>query len=240
MPERVEIYIDETGHSAEGEVFALAGLGGTTKQWAGFAEEWNAVLRHAGLTEPFHAFEFEGARKQFEQFRQRRDEWRAIHDALTDVIVAHKLTMMGSVVLLEEWRQMDEESRRKNDAYFLATEAMVSAVARDGELTTGGDLELAFFFEKRKDTAAAAERMFGAIRSHPMVAKRERLTSFEFGDKGWPQLQAADLVAYEVRKRVLAIKAGDTSIRWQCEKLSPHLGIGFVTFMRKVPPDEAR
>jgi hypothetical protein len=238
MAERVEIYVDETGHSAEGEIFALAGLGGTSRQWAGFAEEWNAVLRRAGLAEPFHAVEFEGARKQFEEFRQRRDEWRAIHNALTDVIIGHKLMMMGSVVVLEAWRQMDEEARRKNDAYFLATEAMVSAVARDGELTTGGDLELAFYFEKRKDTAAAAERMFEAIRAHPMVAKRERLTSFEFGDKEWPQLQAADLVAYEVRKRVLAIKDGDTSIRWQGEKLLPHLGIGFVTFEAKEDPDE--
>lgn len=233
MAERVEIYIDDTGHAAEGEIFALAGLGGTSRQWEGFADEWKAVLQSAGLAEPFHAVQFEGARGQFEQFRQRRDQWRRIHDGLTDVIVGHKLQMMAAVVALEAWRQMDQEARRQNDPYVLATECIVSAIAKDGALTTGGEVELAFYFEKRKDTAAAAARMFKAICEHPMVAKRERLASFEFGDKQWPQLQAADLVAYEIRKRILAAKAGDTSIRWQYEKLSPHVGIGFVRIWRK-------
>ena len=233
MAERVEIYIDESGHASQGDVFVLAGLGGTARQWDGFAHEWNHVLTSAGLSEPFHAVEFEGAREQFEQFRDRRDEWRRIHDSLTDAIIGHKLTMMAASVPLPVWRQMDEDSRRKNDPYLLATEGIVSAVARDGELTTGGDLDLAFYFEKRKDTAAAAERMFGAIRSHPLVQKRERLTSFEFGDKTWPQLQAADLVAYESRKRILGLLANDTKLRWQCEKISPHLFIGSVTFTKK-------
>lgn len=233
MAERVQIYIDESGHATQGDVFVLAGLGGTSRQWEGFADEWNGVLRSAGLSEPFHAVEFEGARKQFKQFRDRRDEWRRIHDGLTDVIVNHKLTMMGVGVPLPWWREMDEESRRKNDPYLLATEAMVSGLARDSELTGGGELDLAFYFEKREDTAAAAERMFANIRQHPMVERRERLTTFEFGDKKWPQLQAADLVAYEVRKRIVAILAGDTTIRWQCEKLSPHLYIGNVTIERK-------
>jgi hypothetical protein len=229
VAERVEIYIDESGHASQGDVFVLAGLGGTARQWEGFADDWNGVLQSAGLTEPFHAVEFEGARKQFDQFRERRDEWRAIHDDLTDVILKHKLTMMGIGVPLPLWRQMDDESRRKNDPYLLATEAMVSGLARDSELTSGGDVDLAFYFEKREDTAAAAERMFRAIRTHPMVARRERLTSFEFGGKAWPQLQAADLVAYEVRKRIIGILEGDERPRWQREKISPHLYIGNIT-----------
>lgn len=233
MPKRVEIYIDETGHAAEGEIFALAGLGGTSKQWEGFADQWNGVLQAAGLSEPFHAVEFEGARGQFRQFRERREEWRGIHEGLTDVIVGRKLKMMAAVVPLQAWRQMDDEACKRNDPYLLATEGIVSAIAKDAALTTGEDVELAFYAEKRKDIAAAAECMFRAIREHPMVAKRERLTSFDFGDKQWPQLQAADLVAYEVRKRLLALNAGDTSVRWQCEKLSPHLGIGFVKIWRK-------
>jgi hypothetical protein len=109
----------------------------------------------------------------------------------------------------------------------------VSGLARDSEVTSGEAVDLAFYFERREDTAAAAQRMFTAIRAHPLVERRDRLTSFEFGDKQWPQLQAADLVAYEVRKRILAIIEGDASIRWQCEKISPHLYIGNVTITRK-------
>jgi hypothetical protein len=168
----VEVYIDESGHATQGDVFVLGGVGGTSRQWEGFADDWNAILRSAGLMEPFHAVEFEGAREEWEQFRDRRDEWRRIHDGLTDVIIGHKLTMMGVGVPLPLWREMDEESRRKNDPYLLATEAMVSGLARDSELTTGGALDLAFYFEKRKDTAAAAERMFTAIRNHPLVERR--------------------------------------------------------------------
>ncbi len=96
--------------------------------------------------------------------------------------------MMAPGVPLPVRREMDEESRRKNDRYLLATEAIVSGVARDGELTSGGDLDLAFYFENRKETAAAAERMFDAIRAYALVEKRKRLTSFEFGDKTSPQL----------------------------------------------------
>jgi len=196
--------VHESGHASEGEVFALAGLGGTSRQWMGFADEWNAVMYSGGLTEPFHAVEFEGAWKQFEHFRERRDEWRAMHDALTDVILRHKLTMMSAVVPLPVWRQMDAESRRTNDPYFLATEAIVSDVARDGELTTGGELDLAFYFEKPRrsgcSTRSAPTRWSssasGSYRSS-LVANRGR------------RLQAADLVAYEVRKRVLAILADD-------------------------------
>lgn len=114
MTERVEIYVDESGHASQGDVFVLAGLGGTSRQWEGFGNEWNSVLSSTGLTEPFHAVAFDDARKQFR-----------------------------------------------------------------------------------------------------------------------PQLQAADLVAYEVRKRIVGILEGDTTTRWQCEKLSPHLYIGSVTIERK-------
>jgi uncharacterized protein DUF3800 len=233
MTERVEIYVDESGHASQGDVFVLAGLGGTARQWNGFADEWSAVMAAAGLTEPFHAVEFEGARQQFQQFRERRDEWRRLHDGLTDIILRHKLTMMGVGVPLPVWREMDEESRRKNDPYLLATEALVSGLARDGALTSGEPPDIAFYFEKRKDTAAAAERMFTAIRQHPLVMNRDRLASFHFGDKQWPQLQAADLVAYEVRKRIVGILEGETKPRWQWEKLSPYLYIGNVTITRK-------
>ncbi len=239
MAERVEIYVDESGHASQGDVFVLAGVGGTSRQWEGFADEWNTVMATAGLTDPFHAVEFEGARDQFEQFRERRDEWRAIYDGLTDVILKHKLTMMGIGVPLPVWRQMDEESRRRNDPYLLATEALVSGLARDSALTSGEPPDLAFYFEKRKDTAAAAERMFAAIRQHPLIMNRERLASFQFGDKQWPQLQAADLVAYEVRKRIIGLLEGKTEHRWQCEKLSPHLYIGNVTIARKHDSDDA-
>jgi hypothetical protein len=239
VAERVEIFIDESGHSSQGDVFVLAGLGGTSRQWERFADNWNGVLKSAGLTDPFHAVEFEGARKQFTQFRERRSEWRAIHDGLTDTIIRHKLTMMGVGVPLPRWREMDEEARRKNDPYLLATEAMVSGLASDSELTSGAEMDLAFYFERRDDTAAAAERMFHAIRTHPLVERRERLTSFEFGGKSWPQLQAADLVAYEVRKRIIAILENDERPRWQYEKIAPHLYIGNVKIERKTQAENA-
>jgi hypothetical protein len=233
MGERVEVFVDESGHASQGDVFVLAGLAGTSRQWEGFDEDWKTVMTGADLKGPFHAVEFDGARGQFKEFRQRRDQWRKIHEGLADVILEHKLTMMGVGVPLPRWRQMDWDARRKNDPYLLATEALIEGIARDGALTNGRSPSYSFLFEKRKDTAAAAERMFDAIRRHPLVAGCERLMSFSFGDKQLPQLQAADLVAYEVRKRIIAMLEGDTTRRWQMEKLSPHLYIGNVTIDRK-------
>jgi hypothetical protein len=51
MPERVDIYVDESGHASQGDVFVLAGLAGTSRQWEGFAADWNDVLACFGLTE---------------------------------------------------------------------------------------------------------------------------------------------------------------------------------------------
>jgi hypothetical protein len=112
VAERVEICIDESGHASQGDVFVLAGLGGTSLQWEASSMTGTASSK-AGLADPFLAVEFDGARKQFTQFRERRDEWMAIHDGLTDVILNHKLTMMGVGVSLPLWREVDEEARRR-------------------------------------------------------------------------------------------------------------------------------
>jgi hypothetical protein len=75
--------------------------------------------------------------------------------------------------------------------------------------------------------------MFNAVRAHPQVAGREKLFSFEFGDKSWPKLQAADLVAYEVRQRAMSTLVGNSDTRWQSEALLQRLYTGWVTIFRK-------
>jgi hypothetical protein len=143
------------------------------------------------------------------------------------------LVMLGAMVPLEAWRQMDVTSQRKNDPYLLATEALVEGVPISFGMSRGSDFELAFFFEKRNDTAAAAERMFNAVKAHPEVPGREKLRTFAFGDKSSPPLQAADLVAYEVRKRAVSELAGDNRGRWQSDAILLRLYTGWVTITRK-------
>lgn len=233
MPVSVEVYADESGHASEGPIFALAGLGGTTEQWTGFDEEWLGTLQEFGLNEPFHAVDFEGLRRQFEPLRADRARAMELHRRLTEIINRHKLLMFGAVVVLDEWRAMDEEAKRANDPYFLCTEAVVAGLGSDSALTDDRTFELHFWFEKRKDTAAAAERMFAKIREHPAIVGRDRLATFDFGDKASPRLQAADLVAYEVRKRAIAELNDDKAERWQSEQLLPNLYIGKVLIWRK-------
>lgn len=54
--------------------------------------------------------------------------------------------------------EMDKITRKQHDPDLLATEGIVSAIAKESALTTGGGVEL-----------------------DPIVAKRERLASFDFG-----------------------------------------------------------
>ena len=58
--ERVEVYVDESGHSTQGSVFAMGAIAGTADQWSSFDSDWLGVMASAGFSEPFHAVEFEG------------------------------------------------------------------------------------------------------------------------------------------------------------------------------------
>jgi hypothetical protein len=83
----------------------------------------------------------------------------------------------------------------------------------------GGEIDPAFFhFEKREDTAAAAERMFHAMRAHPLVEQGERLTSFQFGANRGRSCRPRTSSRTKSRKRVFAILADDTWTRWQYDK----------------------
>ena len=231
--ERVEVYVDESGHSSEGSIFAMGAIAGTANQWSLFDSEWLETMSSAGFSAPFHAVEFEGLRGQFECLRADRLAAVALHERLTDIINRRTLAMLGVIVPLEMWRQMDDVSRRKNDPYVLAMEALIEGLPMSFGMSGGSEYELAFFFEKRKDTAGAAERMFSAIQGHPEVVGRERLRTFAFGDKSSARLQAADLVAYEVRKRAIDELDGRALLRWQSRAILPRLYVGSVTITRK-------
>src|SRR5216684_1217812 len=139
-PKVIRVFLDESGDEVS---YALAGLIGAEENWNGFAADWNAVMDKYGLKGvALHMRELQGSKEEpWVSLRADQPRVDALLNDLVDVIIGHKLGLFGAVLLLDEYKALGPEGKKRwPNPYKLCFETALDAAddtcdpASDGKI----------------------------------------------------------------------------------------------------------
>jgi hypothetical protein len=207
----IRLFLDESGHSSRHPVVVVAGFIGIAEAWEGFAERWNAILSEHGVVSPFSMKDFESNRQQFKGWDEETQS-RPLMKALLDEICGRNIFLCGAAVSVDQfklfsWSTAYPGSDPPTDSYHLAMQEVISAAikicnTRSDPSAAPENNKLAVVLANVQEFEAAAKAYLRAIEYFNSTSTL--LQSATFGSQTeYPQLQAADLAAFELRWRIM-------------------------------------
>jgi hypothetical protein len=224
-------FIDESIQTRHGSTMvAVTAYVATFERWLKLEEEWRAILRRFRVPldgkrdhrEPFfHMTDFIARKKQFQNdwSDEKRDRFIEL---LTTTASEHTILGAGCGVLVDEYeRAMPDDIRsRWRDPYFFCVWAVLSilmGVERHYRVTLPKPIWC--LFDRKQKAQKFAGEIFYTLKR--LKDKNAVLREMAFGSMPeTPQLQAADLLVYEVcRHRLEAEYNPSAGIRKSMDKL---------------------
>jgi hypothetical protein len=194
----IKAFVDDSGSGGDSLWYVLAGYVGSVSDWLGFESDWKAVLESPPRIDYFKSVEAEQLMDQFEGFL--KDQAHAKIDALIEVIRRH-----AQRAIIVRTRQKDYNEIIKpnvpeiwDDAYHFLFPAFISAVlGMEKYFGTGQSAE--FVFDSSERLGKRAQIQYTQLLDLPQYAGRMANVLFR-DDKEFLPLQAADLLAWQVRR----------------------------------------
>jgi hypothetical protein len=202
-----EVYLDESGHSANKPFVVVAGFIAPADNWIGFYDEWNLTLLIHGVKKGvgagvFHMTDLEAKQGIFKGWTQKRRE--ALLRDLFKIISRRQLTPVGTVVDVEWFkrtRMCGDDVLELEDPYHMACQSVVqlaSMFASTSPLRQQDSEGIAIIIADQHEYNTSTETYMHGIRH--LLSTNGRVVSTTFGKmEQFPQLQAADIVAFELR-----------------------------------------
>ncbi len=190
-------YMDESGHSDDPDVQVMS-IGGCVAHlaaWQQFESEWKRVLEDFKVSQ-LHMRTFAHFQGEFENWKenQRREFLSRLMAIIDRYITAH----VGAAVILSEYQRLTSEQQSELlDPYYACFQVCVRGAAIQAVgLEPRENVEVVF--ADHPEFGRRAFDLYTACREDLDVRNRLGPISFASPDK-CVQLQAADLVAYELR-----------------------------------------
>lgn len=199
-----QVYLDESADAKKEKIFVVAGWLGKADVWADFIPRWSDRIQREGL-KSFHMTDCEARRQQFAGWDlQRKDQ--LVRD-LTRIIDETDITACAAALGPHEFKRVVakypvmQDEFWSGDAYFyLFTACALSVVHLIKEHPD--TVSAAFVFDQQEKIAHKMLEGFRQMKNSkaiPEQAKRLGSLTFVSRELAVP-LQAADLLAYEIRK----------------------------------------
>jgi hypothetical protein len=192
-------YFDESGTHVRSRVITIAGVVATPKRWVRLSRSWWDVLGRHGVRGEFKAAECVRGFKQYETWLpDRRD---ALRVALARLIDEHGLFAVGMSVPREEFerevRDYTTSETPAYDPYIWCMRMCLETIALD---PLRGSRRVACVFDAGHGGQIRAFDHFQAIRSKQRGWEKVYFASLNAAPSDeYPPLQAADLLAFELR-----------------------------------------
>ena len=191
-------YFDDSGTSAHDSVVVVAGYIGSLSQGEKFAREWrshlskfNVTVMHRTDLECFHG-EFAGwTPEQRTEFVSKAQQ----------IIKRRTYVAIGNAVIKADFERMfpDRLKRFCGGAYGFCAILCLARAKRWFDKAKQQD-PIEWIFEAGTDGSGHIAHLFNALYANVQSRTDFRLSRWSFAGKDEPQLQAADLIAYEVFK----------------------------------------
>jgi Protein of unknown function (DUF3800) len=206
-------YLDESRNQYPNggvRVLTIAGYVAFAQDFVGLSEAWRKLLdlylAPIGLRR-FHMVDFECHRKGFEKLN--RHDACALFSGLVGIINSLEIQPIGASVNLAEWDALGDAVSPKDDPYNLMMQAITHIIA-EGIWSNDGKEEIAFTFDcQQKAFERHAHRAFEYLQENDPYGKRLLHLGFSSSYKVM-ELQAADILAYDICKSFRNRLAGDT------------------------------
>jgi hypothetical protein len=226
-------YFDESGHSSGTEFFSLAAFVSDKLEWEKFDKQWRRALEQSGA--PYlHMREFAHFRGPFTGWSEERR--RSLLSECVTAINSIKTIAIGAVVSVEDFNTLDPESQSKlQDPFFFCFQEVVRGVALSAAFEQE-NLKAHMVFSQQDEFRPKAMKLYGAMSHYSDVGNQ--MGSLKFCNMlEVPALQAADLLAYELRHFYhLRKTTPGTPARWAFREIVIHQRNAHNAFMLKYLP----
>jgi hypothetical protein len=196
----LKAFIDDSGSGGDSPWYVLAGYISSVEDWDEFDPEWKSVLDSRPRIEYFKAREAESRRDQFEGFTE--DQRNSKIDSLIAVIQKHVRQAIHVRVKQKHYNRIIKANgvppRWDNPYYFLFPEILASAVVAEKYFGSSDPLE--FVFDSSEQHDKPSRRFYGHAWEQGSLTGRVA-NVFYRDEKIFLPLQAADLLAWQVRRR---------------------------------------
>lgn len=190
-------FIDDSGSGGDSPYYVLAGYSADETTWAAFWPLWQAALDSPPKLEYFKMSEAESLKGQFEGFTPEGRTARL--NQFIGVILACDVQEASVVVPDREYHEIVYPVMHRNHAspYYFAFIAMVSALAAINRYSGSADAT-DFIFDEQCGIQNKAIRMYHLLKSNFPERQFGRVAYRT--DKQMLALQAADLIAWQIRR----------------------------------------
>lgn len=207
-------YGDESGLHDGAPCFVLAGWAAKDDVWTALDGTWKETLQDAGLQagQAFHMTDFAAGRRAFEGWNaERRTD---LVKALADALLATPALGAGVIIDRKKADGMGLGGHWfSNEPYSAAMPLFLGAVALQSMTRFGAEQQIDIVLDRQKIYADSTLKIFNEMRTEPEGA------FLGFGSLTFEEsaqhaaLQAADMLAFELRKEYESLAAGGTRPR---------------------------
>ncbi len=198
-------YFDESGLDEKSQTFCIGGYVADSKDWFELTRAWERLLVEAGVSY-FHMAEFESRQGEFKDWSDAK-RFGFIKDLLA-LINSTDVWGIGCGVVKADYERISAEfiargkvtPRWYRHPYLLAFQHCLVETCIQAEDVHPRE-KIAFVFDQQAEFHARAEKVYDELTSSGKWPRAFRLGSLRFASKRDAiPLQAADLMAYELRK----------------------------------------
>jgi Protein of unknown function (DUF3800) len=195
----VVIYFDESGHSSNTNFVTMAGLVAHKEQWSALESKWKEALRSWKLTE-WHTTHYANSLREYAEWKGDKEKRREAYGEFVDLIRQADAVPLGATVSISGWKKMSEMTRRALiDPYYLVLQSCLQS-AHDYRTGMASGDKMLVVFDDTQEFKGRIPKIYEALREG-MPYGDQLLEKPCFVSAGrTPQMQAADIVAYEVRQ----------------------------------------
>jgi hypothetical protein len=221
------LYLDETGHEKDRTKLhiGIAGLLAPAESLETFGPRWIAALEQFGVKEPFHMMDFASRRRSYKNWPEKRR--RELLGALVELIVAiPHVKLLGVVVCMQALLEMPEPERlRLGSPYFVALENCIRNSVFDSIAEAKANVfppKIQIVLAKNVGYSGRGAELWDEMREVDALGVTGMfMDSIKIGTPGeLPELQAADLIAYESGKFFNHTVPHEKELRWAYKRMS--------------------
>lgn len=221
----LKAYFDESRDTSRGSTLAVAGYFGRTTEWRLLERRWNNILSFYNIKHGLHMKEFAHFKNEFEMFRHNEPLRQEFLDRLTSTLYKPKprFVAVGCAVDVHEFAKLPAKVREgfRSDPYLFAFILCVrKAIESRFVQHLPMEEKMGFVFDRRDELQSRGKSLFNYVKDKLAIPERRRIGDLAFGSRSEsPPLQAADFIAYEVR-RDLDRRISGRPERWAIKRIT--------------------
>lgn len=212
----LQVFIDDSGKSDQSKVLVLAGFLSTAERWAQFSNKWQEILDYHELP----AFKMSSAWRLHRHYKERgglQRDWVIVK--LLDCIKTHaehafviSIDIEAHAELYKDWDKLGDVFKNIDRCYFAAFSAMMSKIYKHAYKYRFNERINVIFDEQGGESAAFIQKSveeFRKVAAEYFPGLKVDNPLFKT-DEEFPPIQAADMLAWLVRRQKFNLDKGNT------------------------------